>query len=156
MSWNWVQGGDSLYAALFSLSNCQVRIWPILIIFLKKGHATYITEAEEKTWSQKFILTPWNRVFLKASVTFPELRGTFQNWGPASVMKPPAIAHQLVSKSLIKEEAFPKLKAPLNSGKLAGIRLGSNKGARDEETTRNYFSKIEGRPSILEKWPPWK
>ena len=56
----------------------------------------------------------------------------------------------------IKEEAFPKLKVPLNSVKLAGIRLWLNEDATDKETIGNYSFKIEGRPSILEKWPPWK
>ena len=40
------------------------------------------------------------------------------------------------------------------SGKLAGIQLLSNEDATDKETIRNYFSKTEGQPSILEKQPP--
>ena len=46
----------------------------------------------------------------------------------------------------IKEEAFPKLKAPLNSVKLGGIRLWLNEDATDKETIGNYSSKIEGDP----------
>ena len=65
------------------------RIWSI---FLQKAHATYIALAEEKNWSPNIILTPSNRVVFKRSVTFLELRATFKNWGPASVMKPLASA----------------------------------------------------------------
>ena len=39
----------------------------------------------------------------------------------------------------------------LNSGKVAGSQLWSNEYVTDKETIRNYFSKIEGRPSILKK-----
>ena len=42
----------------------------------------------------------------------------------------------------------------LNSGKVAGSQLWSNEYVTDKETIRNYFSKIEGRPSILKK--NWK
>ena len=153
MSWNWVQGGDSLYAALFSLSNCQVRIWPILIIFLKKGHATYITEAEEKTWSQKFILTPWNRVFLKASVTFPELRGTFQNWGPASVMMPLAIAaaEATCCRGFSKIEVRPSL---LENYLASGYDQTMMPQTRKWKGTT--FPKLRAGPHFWKKWPPLK
>ena len=92
MGWNWVQGGDTLYVAVFSLSSCHGHIWQNLVNFLQKAHATYIALAEEKNWSPNIILTPSNRVVFKRGVTFLELRATFKNWGPASVMKPLASA----------------------------------------------------------------
>ena len=38
---------------------------------------------------------------------------------------------------------------PLISGKLTGVKQLSDEDATDKETMRNYFSKIEGLPSIL-------
>ena len=50
------------------------------IFLLQKVHATCIAEAKEKNWGPKFILTPSNRVVLKAHVTFPESRGLFSKF----------------------------------------------------------------------------
>ena len=49
--WDWVQGGDPIYAAVFSLSSCHGHIWPNLVnFFLQKAHATYIDDAgKDKT-----------------------------------------------------------------------------------------------------------
>ena len=68
--WDWVQGGEPLYAAAFSLSSCHSHIWPIFVnFFLQKAHATYIDEAEK---DQK--INPSNQVVFKDNFTF---QGTF-------------------------------------------------------------------------------
>ena len=61
MSWDWVQVGDPQDVAVFSLSSCHNHIWPILVNFLQKAHATYFAEAEEQNSGPNIILTPLNR-----------------------------------------------------------------------------------------------
>ena len=42
MGWNRVQGGDTLYVAVFSLSSCHGHIWPIFVNFLCKKRMPHI------------------------------------------------------------------------------------------------------------------
>ena len=42
MYWDWVQGGDPLYAAVFSLSSWHGHIWPMLVIFFCKKRIPHI------------------------------------------------------------------------------------------------------------------
>ena len=82
MSWDLVQGGDPLHAAVLSLS--------YLANFgqffrLQKVHATCIAEVDEKNWGPELILTPSKRVFFKGGDTFPELSSPTHQLG----LKPP-------------------------------------------------------------------
>ena len=88
--WIWVQSGDPLYAAVFSLSSCHGHICPILVIFLQKAHI-HCWSREEKLWS-KFYFNPLIMDGFKGGATFPELKSNFHNWGAASVMMSTTIA----------------------------------------------------------------
>ena len=57
--WDWVQGGDPLYAAVKCLSDRRGQIWRIFFNFF----------------------APSNGPFFRCTNTFPELRGPSQNWG---------------------------------------------------------------------------
>ena len=87
LSSDWVQGGDPLYTAVFSVSSCHCHICPILVIFCKKCMPRIL-----QSWSKKFGSKYYSNHL--------KLRVSFQNWGQSSVMKPHAIA----------AEAFPKLR----------------------------------------------
>ena len=90
MSWDWEQCGDSLYAAVFSLSSCHGHICPILIKLFAKSACRINCRSGGKKLGSEIYFNPSNREVFKGS--FPELKGTFQNWEPASATKPLVIA----------------------------------------------------------------
>ena len=125
--------------------------------FLQKAHAVYIAEREDniycRNWGPKFILTPQIGWILRAVSLFKNWRALFKIKGQRLWW-----SHRLTIRSAIgwvrssvwKRRLFLNWGAPLNSGKLAGIRQYSNEDATDNELISNYFAQIEGRPSILE------
>ena len=136
MGWNWVQGGDTLYVAVFSLSSCHGHIWQNLVNFFAKSACHIYCRGGGEKLGSKYHSNPQNRVFFLWVVSL------CQNWGPLSKIEGQRLwwSHWLLL--LLRQhiaEAFP-----------AGIQLCSNKDATDKETIRNYFSKIEGLSSILE------
>ena len=48
MSWEWVQGGDPIYVAVFSLSSCHGHIWQNLVIFFCKKRIPHILPRQRK------------------------------------------------------------------------------------------------------------
>ena len=113
-----------------------------LSIFVAKSAChIYIAEAEGKNWGPNITLTLLNRVVFKGDVTFSELRATFQNWSPASVMKPLAIA-----------AAGATCFWGFSSWHTAIIKRRFNRQGNDKE----LLFQMECRVSILEKRPPLK
>ena len=78
MSWDWVQGGDPLYAAVFSLSSCHGHIWPIWVNFFCKKRMTHILPRwRDKIGVQILFQPPQIGWFLRAL-------SLFKNWGSFS------------------------------------------------------------------------
>ena len=77
--WDWVQGGNPLYAAVKCLSGCQGHIWQKKSFIMQKEHGTPNSWPEIFFRGPKKILSPPNWLFFGSSVTFPELRDHFQN-----------------------------------------------------------------------------
>ena len=141
MSWDWGHGGDPLYAPVFSLSSCHGHICPILVKLFAKTHAVYIAEREDniycRNWGPKFILTPQIGWILRAVSLFKNWRALFKIKGQRLWW-----SHRLTIRSAIgwvrssvwKRRLFQNWGAPLNSGKLAGIR--PNDQAKMQQTRK--------------------
>ena len=74
--WDWVQGGNPLYAAVKCLSDRRGQIWRIFFHFFCKKHMSH----PFPWWNffcgvQKKILPPQMGHFLGGTDTFPKLRG---------------------------------------------------------------------------------
>ena len=90
MNWDWVQGGDPLYAAVFSLSSCHSQFGHFF--FAKSAGHIYYQSRRKKIGVQILFWPPQIGWFLRAMSLSQNWGSFFQNWGPASVMKPLAFA----------------------------------------------------------------
>ena len=80
--WDWVQGGNPLYAAVKCLSDCQGQIWRIFLIFFAKStcHIHFpggIFFGGSKTffYPLKWAIFWGHRHFPRIEGPFPKLRG---------------------------------------------------------------------------------
>ena len=72
--WDWVQGGNPLYAAVKCLSGRRGQIWPIFFIFLQKAHGTPIPYMEFFWRGPQIFFAPSNRAFFRGTDPFQKLR----------------------------------------------------------------------------------
>ena len=81
LCWDWVQGGNPLYAAVKCLSVSRGQIWQIFFIFFAKStwHIHFLTSLF--FGRAQIFFPPQNWPFFLGTTTFPKLRGFCQNWG---------------------------------------------------------------------------
>ena len=95
LCWDWVQGGNPLYAAVKCLSVSRGQIWQIFFIFFAKStwHIHFLTSLFFLGRAQIFF-PPQNWLFFWV----PPL---FQNWGPIPKIEGPGCERILGSAAVV-------------------------------------------------------
>ena len=103
--WDWVQGGNPLYAAVKCLSVCRGQIWQIFFISFAKS-----------TWHIHFLTSLFfggvHKIYFPLKIgRFFWVPPLFQNWGPISKIEGPGCERTLGSAAVNRGSVFPKLRA---------------------------------------------
>ena len=101
--WDWVQGGNPLYAAVKCLSDRRGQIWRIFLIFFCKKHMSHPFRWWNFFGGSKIFFTPSNGPFLGGTDTFQELRGPSQNWGAGLWDDPRRFALECFSNVILRD-----------------------------------------------------
>ena len=139
--WDWVQGGDPLYAAVKCLSGCWGQIWRNFSIFFAKRtwHTHFLTgkffsETKNNFFPPKLAVFGGSRYFSKIEGPFSKIEGPgFERIWLA--------AHH--DHSSTKELAFQKLRVrPSIFGKGPSPKNRSIKGAKTPRKCTKFFSQL--------------
>ena len=164
--WDWVQGGNPLYAAVKCLSGCRGHIWQKNNFFAKRTWHTQFLAGKFFSGSKKFFIPPKLAVFCGFR-HFPKIEGPFPKFSSFDnlffaqeiVWKPSVILLLCLFYlwKLLVPLSWPFFSIYNSNDKLEQRHLvfvfNKNHNANPHLQWKKLFPELRDRPSILGKGP---